>query len=533
MPTAADGTMQVRRIAGRLRRAAENESAGPPISLANQAFDLPGSVPLRRSYIIASTPRCGSAFLCARLWATGVLGAPAEYFAYQKYIATKMMERLRTSSPADYLEKLLACRTSNNGVFGANLDFNDFEEALRRLPEMLDVLSPVSYVFVDRRDQLIQAAYMARDVQSDTASRLTEQQRQRTIVRYDRDMISKWLGRIERQRLGWIRWFAANNIVPFVVTYTQLITHPAAAARDIVNLLGVQDDEPQKLRVALVDRPSDRVSEVWAARFEREIANGIEDRGIRPVDAAEASHEDAKDAGEAPHIFDRLDEINGIAAGSTAAKRSRDRYKAIIARNRVLFKNARVLDLRSGDGCWSLAALDAGAAHVVGVEGQPKALAAARNAFAEIGVEQGSYRFVNERMFEALNAFSPEEFDLILCREVSSDPHFFFQCLWRLRPKHIVLDTKITGQKEPSIAFTLRQEGSPGPKGGRRLASIDAAPNHALIKILCDWFGFHCRLINWRALGITDWTGVDDYKRNRRRTYVLDWTGAPEADPAS
>jgi trehalose 2-sulfotransferase len=521
MPTAADGAMQVRRIAGRLRRAAATDTAGQALSPANQAFDLPGPVPLRKSYILASTPRCGSAFICARLWATGVLGAPAEYFAHQKYVATKMMDRFRTSSPAEYLEKLLACRTSSNGVFGAYVDFNDFEGALADLPELLNALSPVTYVFINRRDQLVQAAYMARDVQADAASRLIQEKRQRTPARYDRDMISKWLGRIERQRLGWMRWFAVNKIDPLVVNYEELITHPAAVARKIVNLLGVQHDEPQKLRVVLAEKPNDRVSEAWAARFESEIATGIRETGIA-APTAEVPVDDGKKTEPAPVIFDRFHEINGTAAGSAAAKRVRDRYKAIIGRNRALFRGARVLDLSSGDGCWSLAALDAGATHVVGIEWKPKAFASASAGFAKLGVEPGSYRFVNEKIFDALSSFAPGEFDLIMCRELSPDPHFFFQCLERLRPKHIVLDTNIIEQKEPSLAFTLRRENRPGPGGGWRFSAIDAAPSHALIRTLCDCFGFHCRMINWRALGITDWTAVDDYKRSRRRTYVLD-----------
>ena len=114
------------------------------------------------------------------------------------------MERFEASSPAGYLDKLLACRTSNNGIFGINAEFGDFEEALRRFPEMLSVLSPVTYIFVDRADQLVQAAFMAKSVQID--AQLAGPRKQPAAVMYDRDLISKWLGRIERQRLGWTRW---------------------------------------------------------------------------------------------------------------------------------------------------------------------------------------------------------------------------------------------------------------------------------------------------------------------------------------
>ncbi len=41
-------------------------------------LDFPRSVPLRRSYVVASSYRCGSTLFCSELWRTGLLGAPAE-----------------------------------------------------------------------------------------------------------------------------------------------------------------------------------------------------------------------------------------------------------------------------------------------------------------------------------------------------------------------------------------------------------------------------------------------------------------------
>src|SRR5437016_2038798 len=104
MPIGAGSAIQVDSVHGRPRRFA---GSARPASLMAASFDLPGPVPLRRSYIIACTPRCGSTFLCTRLWATGVLAAHAEYFGYQKKGGTTMMARLKALSPVDYLQKLL------------------------------------------------------------------------------------------------------------------------------------------------------------------------------------------------------------------------------------------------------------------------------------------------------------------------------------------------------------------------------------------------------------------------------------------
>ena len=62
--------------------------------------------------------------------------------------------------------------------------------------------------------------------------------------------------------------------------------------------------------------------------------------------------------------------VKDVAARPVDAKRLRHRYEAIIGKNRDLFRNARVLISIVAMARWSYAALDAGAAHVVGVESE-------------------------------------------------------------------------------------------------------------------------------------------------------------------
>lgn len=61
------------------------------------------------------------------------------------------------------------------------------------------------------------------------------------------------------------------------------------------------------------------------------------------------------------NFFDKFPEF--ITGGTTGVdgKRLNHRYRAIIENQRDAFSNAKVLDLASHDGRWSLAALDAGA----------------------------------------------------------------------------------------------------------------------------------------------------------------------------
>ena len=57
---------------------------------------------------------------------------------------------------------------------------------------------------------------------------------------------------------------------------------------------------------------------------------------------------------EAAHFLDRHERF--VEDSARELVRVYRRYEAIVAVNADLFLNARVLDLASDDGCWSLAA---------------------------------------------------------------------------------------------------------------------------------------------------------------------------------
>lgn len=253
-------------------RAAERDFENPaPIrNWMDRRLDFPRSAPLRKSYVVASSYRCGSTFFCSELWRTGVLGAPGEYLniGEGRMLRDVMANRLQAASPEDYFAKLLACRTSRNGVFGMKAHFHHFEAALNWCPSMLDLLSPVTYIYLNRRDKLAQAVSMARAMQTDAWTSMDGAVEM--ALRYDEGLIIQCLEDIRQQRLGWLRWFEINNIAPFVVNYEDLVADKAKVIRSVVELLGVQNDEPEEIRPPIAERQGDETNIAWAARFRRE-----------------------------------------------------------------------------------------------------------------------------------------------------------------------------------------------------------------------------------------------------------------------
>jgi LPS sulfotransferase NodH/SAM-dependent methyltransferase len=485
--------------------------------VTDERLDFDQSTPLRKTYFITSSYRCGSQYLCWKLWATGVLGAPCEYLN-PGYEIRVLMKRFNVFSHADYVAKLLERRTSQNGIFGLKEHFHHFEAFLKAYPSLLDVLSPVTYVYISRRDKIAQAVSMAKALQTDQWSSRMEVG-SRPPLQYDRALIANCLKDLERQDAGWLRWFEAQKIAPFQLTYEDLVADTPRAVESIVALLGAQDDERVEVAVPPAKKQSDETNHEWIERFERETRANEGQRGVE--DGAPASGAGSPPATVGGHFFDRYDRLiktmpegTSSATGFIDAIRLRRRYDAIIAQNRPLFRGARVLDLASSQGFWTLAALDAGADHVVGVARLQKLIEAGERNFADHGIRPGSYRFICSEIFAALETFRPGMFDVIVCKGFFEQSHFplFFHHLARLRPKHVILDTKIAGGHGPVGHYAM--------VAGRN-SDIVATPNHELIEFLCE-STFRWRLVDWQAMGITDWTGVQDYARDSHRTYVLD-----------
>src|SRR5262245_21272680 len=70
------------------------------------------------------------------------------------------------------------------------------------------------------------------------------------------------------------------------------------------------------------------------------------------------------------NFFDRHPRFYENTGTKLKPNRFVQRYQAIIHMNKEAFLGARVLDLASHDGRWSMAALDAGAQYIEGVEGR-------------------------------------------------------------------------------------------------------------------------------------------------------------------
>lgn len=122
------------------------------------------------------------------------------------------------------------------------------------------------------------------------------------------------------------------------------------------------------------------------------------------------------------------------------------RRHAIIADNLDVIEGKRVLDIASHDGRMSFAALEAGAEHVLGVEGRPELVEAATRHLTGYGIAPERFQFRVGDAHEALADFQRGQFDTIFCLGfLHHTPHHvrLLREFRHLGAEHLILDTPI------------------------------------------------------------------------------------------
>jgi LPS sulfotransferase NodH len=92
------------------------------------------STVVRRSCIIATTPRTGSWLLAEAMLETGLAGEPQEYFGWEGFRAWSKEFGLAKKAPhLRFVKKALAHGTTPNGIFSAKMHWSQLERFVKRV----------------------------------------------------------------------------------------------------------------------------------------------------------------------------------------------------------------------------------------------------------------------------------------------------------------------------------------------------------------------------------------------------------------
>jgi LPS sulfotransferase NodH len=230
--------------------------------------------PIRRSYLICSTPRSGSNFLCEVLSSIGTAGRPDDYFWNPPY----WHELWSVSDFPSYFQRLLAEGTTPNGVFGTKMMWDYLGELVPRLAEIANVnpaapaavlasaFPNIRYVWLTRRDKVRQAISYYRALET-KVWRSTDAELSSAIdPPFNVEAIDRLVQLSIWEDEGWQEYFRTNRFEPLVVAYEDLAHDVEAEVNRILSWLGLPEARLAD-RTWRHQRQADAVTEQWAEQF--------------------------------------------------------------------------------------------------------------------------------------------------------------------------------------------------------------------------------------------------------------------------
>jgi LPS sulfotransferase NodH len=243
----------------------------------------------RICYLVLATPRSGSTLLGQGLQATGLAGDPKEFFGHKMAF---WMERWGTTTLPAYAARLIATRSTSNGVFGAKLLYGQLrhlerlarqedEIAALAFPRALGTLFPnLHLIWATRRDKIRQAVswFKARQtgvwgqeagreaVKLGRAWRLGEEPLQPGELDFDYDDIAALLRRAEDEDEAIGRFIAESGLPSFPVVYEEFGPRYEDTLVALLRWLGLEPPPDLALSAPRTMKLADGLTEEWVAR---------------------------------------------------------------------------------------------------------------------------------------------------------------------------------------------------------------------------------------------------------------------------
>jgi SAM-dependent methyltransferase len=193
-------------------------------------------------------------------------------------------------------------------------------------------------------------------------------------------------------------------------------------------------------------------------------------------------------------------------------QRRRYFFEPLLALAGGSLRGRRVLDLGCNAGFWSLAAVEAQADFVLGVDAKPMYLEQAELVFSAKDIDPARYRFEQGNVLA--HDFS-EGFDVVLCLGLLdhiAKPVELFELLAAVAPQLLVIDTEISRSRASvfEVDSLYRRENAVEHE-------TVLIPSRLAVLELAAQFGFEAVAL---PQNMTDYTGMDDYLHQRRLAFV-------------
>jgi len=230
-----------------------------------------------QSYVIASTPRCGSYLLCEALAATGVAGKPTEPFNPE--FLWDFHQRWGLSADVGFQEywyQAVLHGTTGNGVFGVKIHWGQLgwlaEQAGAGRGDVLAQLLPgARYVRVVRRDRRAQAISLYRASASNEWWRIpgvVNPQVTGADPEFDARAVRRLEANLQGQEQAWAQHLHEQGAVALVVEYESLACRLQDEVARVLAFIGQDSLAALSIPEPRLVRQADGKTLAWRKRLD-------------------------------------------------------------------------------------------------------------------------------------------------------------------------------------------------------------------------------------------------------------------------
>jgi tRNA (mo5U34)-methyltransferase len=177
----------------------------------------------------------------------------------------------------------------------------------------------------------------------------------------------------------------------------------------------------------------------------------------------------------------------------------------------------RVLDLGCNAGFWSLQAIEAGAAFVLGVDARAQHVEQAQLVFRARGVPADRYRFTQANVFDMTPHSLGGRFDVVLCLGLLyhvCKPMELLERIGAVNDDLLLIDTTV--YRSDANVIGLRHDPLDDPRMSADYELV-FLPSPRAVHSMAVASGYACHTL---AFDIDDWEGCEDFRAGERYAFA-------------
>jgi LPS sulfotransferase NodH len=244
------------------------------------------------SYLICCSERTGSTLLGNTLIDTGVAGKPRSYFNRIAHFNPRIQRVLGNAQDDDgYLDRVVAAATTPNGVFGAKVHWEHFQNLITKvdrgfpanqgtaagsiMERLVKRLPDLRFIWLVRRNVVARAISHYRVKKTNRwqldSRWVTDDTGGEGEPAFDFDEIDAFVRIGEAEDAYWREFFGAEGISPLNLVYEEMTKDLEGTVRRVLEFLGIRVQTinlpPPNLR-----QQADHRSREWEARYRQILA---------------------------------------------------------------------------------------------------------------------------------------------------------------------------------------------------------------------------------------------------------------------